>query len=149
MPSTRPVQKLQFVPCRIFNPGRRCRNRPGPPSHTSRHPSPPCRRPSLGCSVGISPGRTAPEILAVIPRFFGQESPIFRELFANVGESVLRFLREQLHVRVMQVIPATAGRSLMKWISGNVAKLADDCWALGSSVAQSALLRGTGAALRP
>lgn len=109
MPSTRPVQKLQFVPRRIFNPGRRCRNRPGPPSHTSRHPSPPCRRPSLGCSVGKVPDVLLQKYWLI---FHGSldKSRRFSELLANLGESVLRFLREQLHVRVMQVIPATPRR---------------------------------------
>ena len=64
-----------------------------------------------------------------------------RCLPATLEESDLRGLREQLRDSLAMAIPATAGRPLRIWQSGNVCALADDCWGLGYSATQGQLTR--------
>ena len=66
-------------------------------------------------------------ILSDIQSFFSGESDSAREQIARLNEASLRSLRDQLHSQLVEVIPAIAGRPLMKRMPGNVAKLADDC----------------------
>ena len=88
-------------------------------------------------------------ILTDIQSFFSGESDSAREQIARLNEASLRSLRDQLHSQLVEVIPAIAGRPLMKRMPGNVAKLADDCWAFGSSLAQSVLLKEADNVLKP
>lgn len=88
-------------------------------------------------------------ILTDIKSFFSGESDSAREQIARLDEASLRSLRDQLHSQLVEVIPAIAGRPVMKRMPGNVAKLADDCWAFGSSLAQAVLLKEADSVLKP
>ena len=80
--------------------------------------------------------------------FFRQDSAITREHIATLDEQSLRHLRDQLHSKLVDELPAIAGRPLTKRMPGNVAKLADDCWAFGASLAQEALLKEADSVLK-
>ena len=88
-------------------------------------------------------------ILSDVKSFFLQDATVARERIATLDEQSLRDLRDQLHVKLMDELPAIAGRQLTKRMPGNVAKLADDCWAFGASLAQEALLKEADHVLKP
>ena len=99
------------------------------------------------------PARTAivdiDSILADIKGFFGQEPASTRELIATLDEPALRTLRDQLYPQLKEEFPATAGRPMTKRIPGNKAKLADDVWAFGASLAKQVLLKEADSVLKP
>ena len=64
-----------------------------------------------------------------------------RCLLATLEEADLRGLRERLRGDLAVAVPATAGRLLRNRQPGNMSALADDCWELGYSAAQSQLTR--------
>ena len=88
-------------------------------------------------------------ILSSIKDFFCRESDATREQIARLNEQSLRSLRDQLHSHLVDEFPATAGRPLTKRMPGNVTKLADDCWAFGTSLAQGVLMKEADCVLKP
>ena len=73
-----------------------------------------------------------------------------RCVLASLDEADLRVVRTQLHSGLQSVVLAAAGRPLSRRVQGNIASLADDCWALGYSAAQGVLTqRANGATLKP
>ena len=62
-------------------------------------------------------------------------------LLATLCEADLRSLREQLYIRLPELVPSSAGRPLTRRKAGSSGCLVEDCWALGSSVAQGMLTR--------
>ena len=89
------------------------------------------------------------EILSNVDSFFRQDSAFARERLARLDEPSLRSLRDQRHCKLVALIPSVAGRSLTKRMPGNVAKLTDDCWAFGASIAQEVVLKEADSALKP
>ena len=72
------------------------------------------------------------------------------ELLGTMAETDLRDLREHLHAALPDAIPATAGRQLARRNAGSSARLVEDCWALGYSVASGTLTtRANSTTLRP
>ena len=88
-------------------------------------------------------------ILADVKAFFLNDPASSRERIATMNEGSLRSLRDQLHTQLITEIPSVAGRVIIKRMPGNVPKLADDCWAIGASIAQGSLLKDADNILKP
>ena len=61
------------------------------------------------------------------------------EVLATLYEVDLRSLRDHFHAALPDAIPATAGRLLARRNAGSLARLVEDCWALGYSIANGVL----------
>ena len=71
-------------------------------------------------------------------------------LLATLEETDLRTLRDHLHAALPDAVPSAGGRPLARRNVGSICRLAEDCWALGSSIAQGILThRAASATLRP
>ena len=71
-------------------------------------------------------------------------------LLGTLDEADLRSLRDHLHAALPDAIPATAGRQLARRNAGSSARLVEDCWAFGFSIANGVLTsRAHSCTLRP